>query len=163
MCRRICQTTIGAVWETFLFRRLFLAALLGGGALCGAAAASAPPTGRFLTDDHQAVIEVANCGTGLCGRIIGMVFDHPSDPQPLDWQGHPQCGEQIITATPTQNGPWQGTVLDPRSGAVYHATLWLDGSGNLNLHGYVLAPLLGQTQIWHPFTGQILPGCQLKP
>ncbi len=143
---------------------MFAAALLGGGILAGAAAGAAippkPVSGLWLTADHQAVIALAPCGADVCGRIIGMVFDHPSDPEPLDWRGRGQCGEQIITASPAPDGTWQGEVLDPRSGTRYHAKLWRE-AGGLALRGYVLVPLLGQTQRWRAFSGQILPGCHL--
>ncbi|WP_297370291.1 DUF2147 domain-containing protein [Acidocella sp.] len=147
-----------------MFRRVLAAALLGGGILVGAAAGAAsapqPVSGQWLTADHQAVIALAPCGAAECGRIVGMVFDHPNDPEPLDWRGRAQCGETIITVTPTSDGSWQGEVLDPRTGTRYRAKLWRD-AGRLALRGYVLTPLLGETQNWRAFAGQILPGCHL--
>jgi uncharacterized protein (DUF2147 family) len=121
---------------------------------------AATPTGSWLTANHQAVISIAPCGEGVCGYIAGVRLDHPTDPQPRDWRGQPQCGDMMISALPVAGNPdkWRGTVTDPRNGNTYHATLWLQ-DGNLHLHGYVGMPLFGATQTWTPYSGQIRTGC----
>jgi uncharacterized protein (DUF2147 family) len=30
---------------------------------------------------------------------------------------------------------WYGRIVDPRDGAIYHAKLWVDDDGRLNLRG----------------------------
>jgi uncharacterized protein (DUF2147 family) len=54
-----------------------------------------------------------------------------------------------------------GNVIDPRSGSTYQAKLWLDEGGNLNLRGFIGIPLLGATQVWHKFTGNLGAECSL--
>ncbi len=124
------------------------------------------PSGRWITPGlHPAVIQIAPCGAGLCGQIVGIVLAHPNDPMPLDWQGQPQCGLTIIQTAPVKdnNGvtTWKGTVIDPRNGTVYQARLALDMFRHLLLHGYAVLPIFGQTQTWTPFGGRTLANCRL--
>jgi len=84
----------------------------------------------------------------------------PGAAAPLDWRGQKQCGETIIHVSETPQG-WRGTVLDPRNGSVWQATLALADAQDLHLRGYVLTPLLGQTQTWQRYTGTPPVGCRL--
>ncbi len=157
--------------------RVYLAALLlslglpvispadaiGSGAAGSGAVGS--PAGRWITSDHQAVIQIFPCGEDMCGDIVGIALAHPGDKMPSDWQGQPQCGLTIIQTKPT-TGPdgspvWQGSVLDPRDGSVYHAQIKLDANRHLYLHGYIGLPIFGQTQTWTPYAGRTLADCRL--
>ncbi|MDD2794994.1 DUF2147 domain-containing protein [Acidocella sp.] len=144
---------------------LAAAVFCGGGAAFAASASVAAPVGNWLTADHSAVIQVAPCGGELCGRIVGIALKHPGDPMPVDWRGQPQCGEVILqTALMGSDGDaadWVGRVLDPRSGNVYHASIALDANHDLRMRGYLGLPILGQTQIWQPYEGQMPVGCKL--
>jgi len=107
------------------------------------------------------VIEILRCGRGLCGRIVGIPRT-PSDPIPKDSAGRSQCGLMIMTlVAEEQDGSWSGQITDPRDGAQYHAKLWVDDRGSLHVRGYILLPLLGQTQIWHRYTGRVGPECAI--
>lgn len=144
-----------------MLRRLCAALLVWGGiVMAGAAqAGTSSPTGRWLTASRDAVISIAPCGNGLCGHIAGIKLDNPTDPQPLDWRGQPQCGDDIIAMTPTDSpDKWHGTITDPRNGSVWQATLTIR-DGALHLRGYVGVPLFGETQTWTRYGGQISTGC----
>lgn len=118
------------------------------------------PIGRWWTGGDRGVVEIDRCGgAALCGRIVGITLDHPNDPEPTDFRGRPQCGLTIITAEKTGENEWTGHVTDPRDGKTYHALLWLDGSGQLHMRGYVGLPLFGETVIWQPFQGSIADRC----
>ncbi len=123
------------------------------------------PTGRWITANGRAVVQIYPCGSDLCGAIVGLETDHPNDPMPTDWQGKPQCGLVIIKTVPGTNDAgqpvWNGQVLDPRNGAVYKAQLKMDPDRHLLLHGYVGIPIFGQTQTWTPYSGRTLPGCHM--
>jgi uncharacterized protein (DUF2147 family) len=151
-----------------MFRRLCFAAIacctvLMLSARAGEAAADARPSpvGTWLTASGKGVVEIAACGRALCGRIVG-IDRAPGEPMPTDVYGQPQCGLTIITdERPSSDASWRGWVTDPRDGNTYHAELWVDASGNLNVRGYLGVPLLGETQVWHRFTGRLSVDCGL--
>jgi uncharacterized protein (DUF2147 family) len=130
----------------------------------GLAGAASTPVGTWLTEDHKGVIAIAPCGGGLCGRIVGMSEPlRPDGSRPVDNQGRPQCGLTILQAAAgDQPGQWQGKITDPLDGSVWNCELSLDGEGRLHLRGYVLLPLLGQTQLWTPYTGHVTQDCRME-
>jgi uncharacterized protein (DUF2147 family) len=126
-----------------------------------AAAPSASPVGTWLTESGHGVVQIAECGDVLCGRIVGIDRD-PGSPMPTDVNGRPQCGLTIISnEKPDADGTWLGEVTNPRDGATYQAKLWVDSNGNLHLRGFIGIPLLGSTQVWRPFTGRLTGECGL--
>ena len=119
------------------------------------------PVGTWLTASGHGVIAISQCGDALCGRIVG-IDRAPTEAMPTDVHGLSQCGLTIITnEKPAADGTWLGNVTDPRDGDTYQAKLWLDDDGNLHLRGFIGIPLLGSTQIWHPFTGHLTTECSL--
>jgi uncharacterized protein (DUF2147 family) len=123
---------------------------------------NASPTGRWVTANHNAVIQISPCGQDLCGQIVGMALK-PGDPVPKDWRGKSQCGLNIIKTAPDAPGAssWTGTILDPRDGSTYHAKITPGAAGQINLRGYVGLPVFGQTQTWTAYTGKITQDCRL--
>lgn len=132
---------------------------LGGGA--GAADLPGPPVGRWLSQDHDGVFEIKDCGRTVCGRLIGMRY---TGAMPMDRTGHPQCGLMMLTGfVRSENDParWAGLILDPEKGRTYHAIIWSPAPGLLNLRGYLLLPLFGETQKWTRYDGTIGAACHL--
>lgn len=158
-------------WLTLLFGAVSFAPL--------APASAAPPTvhasdqmmdeapmGRWMTADHDAVIEIAPCGAELCGEIVGMVLQ-PSDPVPKDWTGASLCDLTIIHAAERESDGrtvWRGTIVNPRDGAAYHAQLTIGADRQLRLRGYIALPVFGSTQRWTAYTGpDATADCRLSP
>jgi uncharacterized protein (DUF2147 family) len=122
---------------------------------------AASPVGTWSTANGHGVIEITQCGDALCGRIVGIERE-PTEPMPTDVHGNSQCGLTLITnEKPVPDGTWLGEITNPRDGDTYQAKLWLDEHGNLHLRGFIGIPLLGSTQIWHPFTGRLTAACGL--
>lgn len=126
------------------------------------AASAAPPSnvqGEWLTGKDGGVVQIARCGAGLCGRIVG-IRRAPGEPMPTDVHGHSQCGLTIITAaTADADGIWHGQITDPRDGHTYQARLSVDEHGDLNMRVFVAVPILGSTQVWSRFRGRIGAEC----
>ncbi|GBQ68623.1 hypothetical protein AA103196_1995 [Ameyamaea chiangmaiensis NBRC 103196] len=149
-------------------RRLHVIALCG--VLLGAAAglvgparaAEIPELGLWLSQDHDGVFSIARCGTQLCGRLVGMRY---TGEMPRDVNHNPECNIQMLTGfepTNDDDKAWEGRILDPDSGHVYHARIWTPKDGILKLRGYIGIPLFGETQTWTRFTGAIGPECKLR-
>ena len=128
-----------------------------GGAIASPTAPDSP-LGLWTTASGHGVIAIDACGDALCGRIVG-IDRARAEPMPTDVHGQSQCGLTIITnERPDGSGIWLGHVTDPRDGSTYDAKIWLE-SGDLHLRGYIGIPLLGATQVWHPFTGHLTEDC----
>ena len=106
------------------------------------------PTGWFLISEHGGVYD---------GIIAKMFFKPGENQNPLcdeckdDRHDHPWLGLEIIRGMKPE-GPDKfggGTILDPRDGKIYHATMNVspDG-GTLIVRGYIGIELLGQNQYW---------------
>jgi uncharacterized protein (DUF2147 family) len=130
----------------------------------GVAGAETGPVGAWLVEGRDGVIAIAPCGAGLCGRIVGMLEPLRSDGSPrVDEHGRPQCGLTILhAAAGDESGLWQGEITDPIDGSVWQCQLSVDGEGRLHLRGYVLLPLLGQTQLWTSYTGHLTRDCRME-
>jgi uncharacterized protein (DUF2147 family) len=129
------------------------------------ATAAPTPQGLWITANHDAVIQIAPCGNGLCGYIVGMYLG-PNDPTPKDWAGTSQCRLTIIQAAPQTDSDgqpfWTGGITDPRNGTAYNAIIRVNAENQLLLRGYVGLPILGETQTWTPYHGAIAENCRLS-
>lgn len=132
-------------------------------ALPGRAAGQEAPIGHWLTQNRKAVIAIERCGAGLCGRIVGITLDRPTDPIPTDNVGRSQCGLTIIRDAVPDGDEWRTEIVDPRDGSVYRARMYLDEQRRLRVRGYIVIPLLGRTEVWTPFTGQLPQSCRMSP
>ncbi len=127
-----------------------------------AADARRPPIGNWLTQDGDGVVQIYNCPDGLCGRIVGMseVF-RPDGRRPVDRAGRLQCGLTILRQTgQSDTDVWDGKITNPDDGSTWNCEFWVEADG-LHLRGYVLVSLLGQTQVWRPYTGQLRSDCSM--
>jgi uncharacterized protein (DUF2147 family) len=121
---------------------------------------SESPLGLWQTQGGG-VIEIFWCGDVLCGSIVG-IPRAPGAPIPKDSAGRSECGLTIMTqVSERQDGSWSGHITDPRDGSQYHVKLRVDDRGSLHLRGYILLPLLGQTQIWQRYAGRVGPDCTI--
>jgi len=140
--------------------RLALAAALVLAA--GAARAAGPsPFGVWFTQDRDGAFEIYPCGEGqLCGRLVWMADESPRpgtegpqrdihNPDPAR-RARTLCGLEMMTGFRADgDGAWSGgTIYNPNDGEDYHAVVTVRGPYTLGLRGYVLVPLLGQTQLW---------------
>lgn len=144
-------------------------------ACCAAQAQPAEPArpqGRYLTASGNLEVEVAACGTALCGTVTRVLANHSmhrpgQEMKPADTR--PALGMQLLSgfrpvqplaseadpssagAQPTQ---WAGLIHDRETGRQYDALMSVDASGDLVLRGYVGLPLFGRTQVWHRLANQ---------
>jgi len=123
-----------------------------------------PIEGAWLTEDGGGVIDIEPCGSLYCGRIVGLDAAASGAPLPKDVNGNTRCGLQIIRGLAESDpGEWSGKITNPEDGQSYSARLTVDDRGRLHLRGYLLVPLLGQTQIWTRYGGQVTARCRMVP
>ncbi|AHK69976.1 DUF2147 domain-containing protein [Gluconobacter oxydans] len=130
-------------------------------ASAGAAPSDIPEEGLWLSEEHDGLFSIEPCGHMLCGQLIGMAYDGAV---PKDVWGRSQCGIRMLTDfVPIEDRKWQGHILDPRTGRVYQARIWVSEPNVLKLRGFVLGmPLLGETQTWTRYAGPpVGPQCKL--
>ena len=106
------------------------------------------PTGWFLIRDHAGVYD---------GIIAKMFLKPGEDPNEAcveckdDRHNHPWLGLEIIRGMKPEgeNKYGSGTILDPRDGKIYKATMKVTPDGQtLIVRGYIGFELLGQNQYW---------------
>jgi uncharacterized protein (DUF2147 family) len=136
-----------------------LAALHAG----GVRAATDPVFGFWLIESQRSIIEILPCGDSACGKIVWMLEPLDEDGQPKtdhlndddDLRGRPLCGIEMINKFHSDDpGTWSdGSIYSPNEGKTYSASMTVRDDDTLKLHGYVLLPLFGKSQIWTRETG----------
>jgi uncharacterized protein (DUF2147 family) len=123
-----------------------------------AADAAASPIGTWLTESGGADVQIADCGSKLCGSIVWIK-------EPLDAHGRPKVdsnnpdqalrsrkilGLVILSGfVSAGDNVWQdGLIYNPQDGRTYKCTLTLVDDHTLRVRGYVGISLLGKTQTW---------------
>jgi len=109
---------------------------------------SKQPTGWFLITDHN----------GVYDGIIAKMFMKPGEDANAvcdqckdDRRDHPWLGLEIIRGMKPEGEAkfGGGTILDPRDGKIYKATMKVTPDGQtLVVRGYIGFELLGQNQYW---------------
>ncbi len=134
-----------------------------------AAAAPVPdPSGRWLTERGDGVVEITRCGAALCGRIVGGRIAPGASDTGRDVHGARLCGLTLFSdMRPDEDGPdpggrWRGHVYNPLDGRVYAALLTMQGPDRLRLRGYIGVPLFGASEVWTRFTGALDAECQMR-
>jgi len=106
------------------------------------------PTGWIMIRDHDGVYD------GIIAKMFLKPGEDPNKPCVAckdDRHNHPWLGLEIIRGMKPQGDSKYagGTILDPRDGKVYKATMKVSPDGQtLTVRGYIGFELLGQNQYW---------------
>jgi uncharacterized protein (DUF2147 family) len=106
------------------------------------------------TKKPSSIIEIQKNGAIVNGKVVKTYSPGSQKSLCVACQGvqknKPILGLTIIKGMQcTANTCEHGTILDPRDGKVYHATMKLVNNGQtLKVRGYIGMPLLGKTVIW---------------
>lgn len=114
--------------------------------------AATPITGHWLTADKNSVVEIADCGARLCGKVAKVIKPTPgrptvdaNNPNPA-LRKRPIIGLSILTDFSDTGSEWGGTIYDPRSGKSYRSKVAKNTDGTLNVQGCIA--FFCQTQVW---------------
>jgi uncharacterized protein (DUF2147 family) len=114
--------------------------------------------GFWLTANQRAIIEISACGEQTCGKIVWLAEPLDADGRPKIDRNNPEealrdrplCRIQLIAKFRNDGfGRWlDGSIYNPRDGRTYLASMELGGANTLELRGYLLLPVFGQTEVW---------------
>ena len=118
-----------------------------------AAPVRAPHLGQWLTEDGKSRVDVSDCGTAICAKIIWLREPNDEKGQPLrdgynkstQLRTRPILGLSLFeTMKPSGNG-WEGRIYNPEEGEWYDVNVWLAGD-KLTIKGCVL--FVCETHAW---------------
>lgn len=122
--------------------------------LPAAAHAATPITGQWLTVDGKAIVTIAECGNGVCGRVTKVLKPNPKgpttdfrNPDPTK-RNRPIEGLQILANFMDGGKDWQGKIYSPEAGKEYKSYITRKPDGRLQVKGCIA--FFCQTQIWTP-------------
>lgn len=110
--------------------------------------------GRWSTPSRHGVVEIAACGSSICGRL--MESDHirtnPAYPDSANrdpaLRSRALKGLTILQGFRRDGEGWSGgTIYNPEDGGTYKATVTLADANTLKLKGCIVWPLC-KTQTW---------------
>ena len=126
-----------------------LAALL----LASPLLAAQPVEGRWVTEERDAVITIADCGKSLCGRITKFLVAPPQGVDQRDvnnrnasLRNRKLLGMPVLTGFTEDGEEWRGQIYDPKSGKTYRSIIRRLNASTLQVKG-CLGPFC-QTQTW---------------
>jgi uncharacterized protein (DUF2147 family) len=121
-------------------RTLTVVTSLAALALASAAHAAPSATGVWIDHTGRGAVEITECGSALCGRIVWL----------KDASHGSVCGTQVIgDAKPSGSGIWDnGWIYDPEKAAKYSVELRPIGSDKLRVLGYLGSKFFSETMIW---------------
>jgi uncharacterized protein (DUF2147 family) len=111
-----------------------------------ALAGAAPQTveGLWLNDDKKGLVQIAPCGSKVCGRIVKVLSRDPKAPKTDIHNPNPALrnrgfvGLPVLTGFARSGNSWTGgRAYDPESGKSYRSTLSLNPDGSLRVTGCV--------------------------
>ncbi len=111
-----------------------------------------PVSGRWLTGDKDAVVEIGSCDRSVCGRVSHIItlpaggattdINNPT----VALRHRPLLGLPILTDFVADGGLWRGKIYDPRKGKTYKSFILRQGDGTLKVQGCIA--FFCQSQIW---------------
>lgn len=122
--------------------------------LAASVVTQSPILGRWSTEDNQAVVEIAPCGSKLCGTIVRAAPLASTGAPPLDSNNpnpalrkRSRLGVKILNGFVQTGKSWkQGTIYNPVDGKTYKSELKLMSKDKLKVSGCVF--VFCQSQIW---------------
>lgn len=110
--------------------------------------------GKWRTPSRHGVVEIARCGTSLCGRLVDSdnIRTNPelkdANNKDAGKRGRKLKNLQILGGFTGEAKQWTGgTIYNPEDGGTYKATITPAGTDTLKLKGCIVWPLC-KTQTW---------------
>lgn len=126
-----------------------------------------PVLGFWYTENREGGVELYKCEDKICGRFRWL-NPKPGEEAPRDINNpfkalrkEPLCHMKFMNDfTPDGQGQYKGgTIYSPRHGQDFSAEMTLINHDTLDLHGYILTPILGESQTW--IRAKTMPDCEM--
>ena len=130
--------------------RTTIAVALMGLALTGAATAAhadSPASGTWLMQNGKVTVRVSECGSNLCGTIVGLKKPRDkngnpkrdiSNPDP-SLRSRPIIGITILSnMRPDGKNKWKGNIYNPDDGNTYSSRMKLQNNNLMKVEGCVI-------------------------
>ena len=114
--------------------------------------AAQPVIGRWATVEAKAIVNIAQCGKSLCGKIEKILKPTPGRPntdvENADpaLRSRPLVGLPLLTGFGDAGSHWKGTIYDPESGKSYTSKISRNADGTLKGQGCIA--FFCKTQTW---------------
>lgn len=114
--------------------------------------------GEWYTEEEKAKVEIYQCESAYCGKIVWLNEPHNPDGTPkLDSENPDESlrsrkivGTNILTGLEYEgDGEYEnGEIYDPESGKTYSCLMELEDANTLEVRGFIGISLVGRTQTW---------------
>lgn len=110
------------------------------------------PLGRWVTESGNLEVDVAPCGDALCGTVVKVLANRSMSAPGGEMDAadkRPAIGMTILSGFRlVGKGEYKGEIYNRENAKTYSATIKPAKGDQLLVHGYVLLPLFGKTQVW---------------
>lgn len=116
----------------------------------GMEARAGEATGVWKRPSGSSQIQIAPCGSALCGKIVWL-REPRNDTKNPDASKHsrPLLGTQTVMGMkPSGDNRWKGKVYNAEDGKTYSGVMTLVGNNGLKLEGCVLGGLICKGETW---------------
>ena len=110
-------------------------------------------SGRWITEDGDAIVTIGKCGSTYCGKISRFLVAPPGGANQRDTENSDPAkrsrrllGLSVLYSFTDKGKDWRGRIYDPKSGKNYRSILRRISATRLEVKG-CLGPFC-QTQIW---------------
>lgn len=119
------------------------------------AASTAGPIGVWATGDGKAHVQITNCGSAICGKVVWLRHPNGKDGKPeLDFRNanpalrtRPMLGVPVLESLKPSDGQWKGRIYNGEDGKTYAAYFKMMGDNKAQVQG-CFAGFLCKSQIW---------------
>jgi uncharacterized protein (DUF2147 family) len=106
--------------------------------------AAVPVSGKWMTQERDSIVEIASCGSTVCGKVLRVLKMMPNGKAPIDLnnpdpalRNRPVQGILIFRDFTDAGSHWNGRLYDPKSGKSYRSKLTRNPDGTLKVQGCI--------------------------
>ena len=108
--------------------------------------------GNWITESGNFEVEIAPCGTELCGKVVKVMGNKamagPGSDQPKVDAKSVMGLNLLSKIKETEPGKYEAELYDRENEKTYKSVITRNDGDSLSVRAYVGIPLFGKTQIW---------------